>query len=357
MTHAAARSARNAAALSPKGKHPMGPRTSISGFSLVELMIALVLGLVVIGAAVSIFLSNQQTFRTTENLARLQENARFAFESMAREVREAGGTPCGMKPVANVINGGGGWWSWNTQGPLRGYAGNTPGPRAFGTTPGLRATNTDAILVLSASLFEGVTITTHDPTSAQFKVNKTNHGIQNDEIVMACDRQSAAIFQVTNANQANATIVHNTGGTSPGNCSKGLGIPTDCTSANGTAKTFSKGGFIARLNASFWYIGNNDRGGRSLYRLNFSGAPQAQAQEIAEGVTDMLLEYLQITPGTPPTLPASYVSAASVTDWANVVAVRLTLIMATTNNVGVDGQAIPRTFMHVISLREREFAP
>jgi type IV pilus assembly protein PilW len=158
----------------------MGPRTSISGFSLVELMIALVLGLVVIGAAVSIFLSNQQTFRTTENLARLQENARFAFESMAREVREAGGTPCGTKPVANVINGGGGWWSWNAQGPLRGYAGNTPGPQAFGITSGLRATNTDAILVLSASLFEGVTITTHDPTSAQFKVNKTNHGIQND---------------------------------------------------------------------------------------------------------------------------------------------------------------------------------
>lgn len=357
MTYATARPTKSAVVLSWKSKYPTGARASISGFSLVELMIALVLGLIVIGAAVSIFLSNQQTFRTTENLARLQENARFAFESMAREIREAGGTPCGVKPVANVINGGGGWWNWNTQGPLRGYAGNTPGPQAFGTSPGLRVVNTDAILVLSASLFEGVTITDHNPTAAQFKVNKANHGILSNEIVMACDRQSAAIFQVTSANQANATIVHNAGGTSPGNCSKGLGIPTDCTSANGTAKTFSKGGSIARLNASFWYIGNNGRGGRSLYRLNFSGAPQAQAQEIAEGVTDMRLEYLQVAPGTPPTLPASYVNASSVTDWANVVAVRLSLIMATTHRVGVDGQAITHTFMHVISLREREFAP
>ena len=45
-----------------------------AGFSLVELMISLVLGLLVTAAAVGIFLSNQRTFRATESLARIQED-------------------------------------------------------------------------------------------------------------------------------------------------------------------------------------------------------------------------------------------------------------------------------------------
>ncbi|MEF3193875.1 MAG: PilW family protein, partial [Halothiobacillaceae bacterium] len=304
---------------------------------MVELMIALVLGLLVIGAVVGVFISNKQAFRTAENMARLQEEARFAFEAMAREIREAGGTPCGATAVANVLNGGGGWWNWNN-GPLIGYDGNQAGPQPFGSGPGQRVTGTDGVLMLTASLFEGVVITDHNPSAAQFKVNTPNHDIRTDDIVMACDSQSAAIFQVTNANQGNVTIVHNTGTGTPGNCSKGLGLPTVCT-ANGTSKTFAKGGFISHYSASFWYIGNNAHGGRSLYRLGFTGAPSPQTQEIAEGVTDMQIEYLTATAGTPPTLANSYVAASAIANWADVIAVRITLTMETGDRVATDGKA------------------
>lgn len=332
-----------------------GFRNTARGFSLVELMIALVLGLLVIGAVVSVFITNQQAFRTAENMARLQENARFAFEALAREMRESGGTPCGTTAVANVLNGGGGWWDWGN-GPLIGYDGNQAGPQSFGSGPGQRVTGTDGVLVLTASLFEGVVITHHNATAAQFTVNMANHGIQDGDIVMACDSQSAAIFQVTNTNPANATIVHNTGTGNPGNCSKGLGLPTVCT-ANGTPKSFANGGLIAHYSASFWYIGNNPRGGRSLYRLGFTGAPSPQAQEIADGVTDMQIEYLTAAAGTPPTLANGYVAASSIADWADVVAARVTLTMETGDRVGVNGNAIIRRFMHVISLRNREYVP
>src|SRR5690606_22126939 len=63
----------------------------MAGLSLVELMIALALGLVVSGAAIGVFLANQQTYRSTESIGRIQESARVAFELMAREVREAAG--------------------------------------------------------------------------------------------------------------------------------------------------------------------------------------------------------------------------------------------------------------------------
>ena len=55
------------------------------GLSLVELMVALVLGLLVVGAAIGVFLSNRQTYTATESLGRVQENARVAFELMARD--------------------------------------------------------------------------------------------------------------------------------------------------------------------------------------------------------------------------------------------------------------------------------
>ena len=64
------------------------------GFSLVELMIALALGLFLTGVAITIVINNRQTFRTAENQARMQENARAAFEMMARDLRGAGGNPC-----------------------------------------------------------------------------------------------------------------------------------------------------------------------------------------------------------------------------------------------------------------------
>ena len=61
------------------------------GLSLIELMIALLLGLLVVGGAIGIFTSNRRAYNATESLSRVQENARVAFEMMSRDVREAGG--------------------------------------------------------------------------------------------------------------------------------------------------------------------------------------------------------------------------------------------------------------------------
>src|SRR5690606_24678346 len=84
-----------------------------AGFTLIELMIALLLGLLVMGAAISIFLSNRQAYTATEGLGRVQENVRFAFELMARDIREAGANPCGKHvPLVNVISGSdANWWT------------------------------------------------------------------------------------------------------------------------------------------------------------------------------------------------------------------------------------------------------
>ncbi len=64
--------------------HPI-PR----GLTLVELMVALTLGLIVTLVVVNVFLSNREVYRVNEQLARLQENARYALEVLARDRRDA----------------------------------------------------------------------------------------------------------------------------------------------------------------------------------------------------------------------------------------------------------------------------
>jgi len=61
-----------------------------SGFSLIELMVALVLGLVLMGAVLNSFLSSNETYRVQEALSRSQESARFSLEIISQELRMAG---------------------------------------------------------------------------------------------------------------------------------------------------------------------------------------------------------------------------------------------------------------------------
>ena len=60
-----------------------------SGLSLIELMVALVIGLFLIVGAVSVYQQARNAYRTTEAVARIQETARYAFDVLEPEIRMA----------------------------------------------------------------------------------------------------------------------------------------------------------------------------------------------------------------------------------------------------------------------------
>ena len=335
------------------------------GFTIVELMVSLVLGLLLIGGVINIFLTNQQAFRTNENLSRLQENARVSFELMARELRQAGGNLCGASLMANVLNNASTAWSSNWDaGVLQGFDGAqaATGIVATGTGVQERVANTDAVRVLSGGMFDGATITAHDAVAAQITLNTVDHGFSTNDIVVVCDGQSAALAKLTSAASGTSAVVEHKDGPAvptppavppiPDNCSEGLGYPTNCASTTGNSYAFQPGGFVTRMTASTWYVGNNARGGRSLFRVNTAGA-----DEIAEGVRDMQLLYL-LRNATTGTLDSNWVAADTITDWtpgavAQVVAMRLTLTLETQAAVGTNQQPIQRELIHVVNLRNR----
>src|SRR5262245_64937912 len=60
------------------------------GFSLVELMVALAIGLLLTSGALGIYTNSRTTLQTTERLAQLQDNTRFILDLMEPDVRAAG---------------------------------------------------------------------------------------------------------------------------------------------------------------------------------------------------------------------------------------------------------------------------
>lgn len=65
-----------------------------NGFGLVEVMVALVLGLLVVLGITQIFVSSKQTYVAQDASARLQEDARYVLTRMTQELRMAGMFGC-----------------------------------------------------------------------------------------------------------------------------------------------------------------------------------------------------------------------------------------------------------------------
>ena len=59
------------------------------GVSLIELMVAMVIGLFLILGAVTVFSQSRSTYRTAESVARLQEIGRLAMDVVETDVRMA----------------------------------------------------------------------------------------------------------------------------------------------------------------------------------------------------------------------------------------------------------------------------
>lgn len=82
------------------------------GLTLIELMIALTLGLIIIGALLAVFLANNQSANQTEATAQLQDNGRSALDILGRDISMAGYwggmfgthsiTPCDLGTACSV---------------------------------------------------------------------------------------------------------------------------------------------------------------------------------------------------------------------------------------------------------------
>ncbi|MDR3444585.1 MULTISPECIES: PilW family protein [unclassified Dyella] len=313
-----------------------------SGFTLIELMVAMVLGLIVIGGVISVFLANQQVYRTNAALGDVQDGTRMSFEMLAQNIREAGLLGCGNNgQVANVLpqspkNGGTAWWADWDHNTLMGYgAGSATANPALttGSAVGNQVSNTDSLMILSAA-DGGLSVNTQTASSTTFTLNGSSSDLAVNKVMMVCDPWEAAIFRASSYTAGTTPVI----GYALASGSTTLNVSTNLRPYNtvgGLAATYAANSPVATLAAGVWYIGNNPVSGKSLYLASVDTTTGTVTnQEMVRGVTAMSISYNMLN-------QASFVSAASVTDWSAVAAVQvsLTVQQTSTANAGVSTNA------------------
>lgn len=331
------------------------------GLTLIEMMIAITISLILLAGVMQIFTGSRQTYRVQDNMARLQENGRFAMDFLNKDIRMADHWGC-MRSTNLLVN-------------------NLTGQVSQGTTAGLAgtdggATGTDTI-TLATALPSGITVTTAMPTSSAVIFATANTLAVND-IVIISDCTNGDIFQVTHLPGAGG-IGHNSGAGTPGNtfsfqppppiCPGGA---TNCLSAN-----YGPGAEVLATQTATYSIALDGTNNSipTLYR-SINGAA---AQPLVEGVENMQILYGEDTdmtfPATPANAPpqgdgsANRYLPANLVDMRRVVSVRIGLILLTAENnlattpqtyIDLNGNSVTapdrrlrRVFSGTIQLRNR----
>ena len=78
---------------------------SQAGFSMVELMVALVLGVILTSGVISVFISSKNTYNTNNSLGQVEEGGRYALNFMQPILSMAGNTGCSRTGDSRRQNG------------------------------------------------------------------------------------------------------------------------------------------------------------------------------------------------------------------------------------------------------------
>lgn len=293
-----------------------------SGIALVELMIAMVLGLMLTGGVVQVFTAVRQTNRVHEDTSRMQESGRMALEIIGRDIRMADFWGC-ANDVTNVVN--------NLNSAGAGYIdigrGGVDGLEGAGGAPDT--------LILRGGVDSGLGVEPpYGPqASANVKVAAGN-SLEQGDIVFVSDCTAADIFQISNANPATAgVLVHNTGAsTSPGNYNA---TNPGCPGANAhcLSKIYGADATVFGLQEITYSISAGSNGQPALFR---------NGEELLDGIEDFQVLYGEDidAPGSAAVGIANYyVPADQVVDMENVVSIRIALVTASYNENLTGGMA------------------
>ncbi len=240
------------------------------GFSLVELMIALVLGLMVVGGSLAVFAGQRATTRLSGEMSDVQADGRVALDALSRDARAAGDFGCW--PVANPIDGRLNAMAYDVKkGGIRGYTTGANGTLAASDLVGaelVRNASPEQGVVAFTGIFGALSTMALDMAneSAVVTVARSADSFKVGDVAVVTDCINWAKFQVTSVvpdsqDPTRVNLAHAGGAMSVyggGNKSGALGA------------AFKRDSTVGSLDTVWWFIGTID-GVRGLYRLSGRG--------------------------------------------------------------------------------------
>ncbi len=300
------------------------------GFSLVELMIGLTIGLFILLGVVLVYVSSARTSVTTEALSRVQESGRFGIFFLARDIRSSGFKGTCQFGVNNLLDETDSAYDdilFDLDDPIRGWD-DTAGEVAVRIPSYLTG---DVLILKSAATMSGVTASGNTPAHAGNINLNTASGIEKGQIVFVGNSQGCDVFQNTSSETAN-NLNRAGGSVSPGN--KFFNANTNLFS-----QAYDDSMQIFLYESIIYYIGNGLDGQPALRRIRFNTGVGID-EELVSGIEDMQLLYGEDRDGD--NNADRYVPAGIVMDWEDVVAVQVNLLAASlATNVIDEVQALP----------------
>lgn len=282
----------------------------MSGLTLIELMIAMVLNLTLLAGAFSIYISNQSLYRTGEGLAQVQENLRIASDYLNRGVRMAGsGFSCSdIDSIENLLKTPDAF-SFDYEQIIVGYNNGENLPTEL---QGKVLENTD-VLVLRGGYGTGARLEGEmNNSSATLKTTVIDPApFETGDVVAITDCRSASIFQITNYTNSNGNVVYNTGSNTPGNISKNF------------SRSYPAGASVIKTRTLAYYIGENEFGQAALFQYKNEGN-SSQEIEIVDGIENMQLTFSEDRDDDG--YPDGYYSSNDIVSWDKVVSARFELL-------------------------------
>ena len=263
-----------------------------TGFSLVELMIALVLGVVVVGGSVSIFTGVIRSSNLNQTISNLQSNGRFAMDVIGRDIRSAGYIGCAalqravinasldVPPTTNLIDSAisgdvVGASSWKPAKPLSYTAATGAGAPVVGT---------HALRVQYAEPPGLQLNTSMTPDSNRITVNKDNAiKLRANQLGLISDCSSADLFKVQSFTNTETT--------------KEITLSEKLVKRYTTSAEFPESTLVMPFVSVIYYIGDTQRTTASgkkvlaLYSHNFPYTAANPPLELVEGVDQLVLEF------------------------------------------------------------------
>jgi type IV pilus assembly protein PilW len=278
------------------------------GLSLVELMVAMAIGLVLLSAIGYVYMGSRETFRTMDDFSRIQENYRYAMDQIGVDVRMAGYSGCVNVSSIDPANPG----NIPLQPPahplaqaVRGYADG-----AGWAAPANYVAGTD-VLQVTAALGQGTNLTGPMPSAAgAMPINGNPAGFEAGDTLLISDCATAEVFTA-----------------------KAVGGGASITPVAALSKIYSSGADVYPLVDTFYYIGTNPAGNRAIYRIQNGG----NADELVENVEDIELRFGIDTSGD--FAIDNHVAAGGVGDWRQVLSVRVNLVFVSDNKVATGAKA------------------
>jgi len=307
-----------------------------AGFSIVELMISIALGLLVLAAVLKIFTANLEGVHLQNAFSRVQENGRLATELIIRDIRGADYWGCvgNIGEITNHLDTG----DSNYNASLLPVDGNGIGGSNDVTSQTISSINvkdnTDILVLRGASSMSSIKITKPymPTTSAVIQIN-TGNSIAKGDLILISDCQSADLFSNTQQNTpTNGNLGHNTGNLANGikNATKNL------------SKTYQGNAQILAPYTKQYFIGINSSGSDSLYR-----ADNGIANELVRGINNLQIMYGEDSNGN----GSVNIFTATPTDMAQVLSIRVSL--TSESGESSTGSPLQRTYQTTANIRNR----